>query len=216
MYHSFSALTFIWSLPFGHVCPLITSCSFHKDTNHIGLEPILMTLLKISTSVVILFLNQSCSGVLGIRTSPDRLWKGTFNAKECSRHCFLHYKSFLCPHITNLQRKKWNFCYTTQLPSNTLDDTYCSRSTLPGINSLGGGGRGNQEGWPDHSSEAKELATCYAWNHLEFWQSLHPLRFRTLSHREQAGSSLPNLTRWHGVPNATGVVHISDLLKSPW
>lgn len=57
MNHSFSALTFIWSLPFGHVCPLITSCSFHKDTNHIGLEPILITLLKISTSVVTLFLN---------------------------------------------------------------------------------------------------------------------------------------------------------------
>lgn len=110
-------------------------------------------------------------------------------------------------HITNLQRKKWNFCYRIQLPSNTLDDRH---------QQSGAGGGGNQEGWPDHSSEAKELATCYAWSHLEFWQSLQPLRFHTLSHREQAGSSLSNLTRWHEVPNAIGIVHISNLLKSPW
>lgn len=77
--------------------------SFHKNTNHIGLEHILMTLSKISTSVVTLFLNQSCSGVLGIRVCPDQLWKGTFNSKSyghlqlCSHHWFLHYKSFLCP-----------------------------------------------------------------------------------------------------------------------
>lgn len=78
MDHSFSALMFTWCSLF------IPSFPFHEDTNHIGLEPILMMSSKTSTSVVTLFLNQPRSGELGIITSPGQLWKSTLNSQSLS------------------------------------------------------------------------------------------------------------------------------------
>lgn len=57
-----------------------------------------------------------------------------------------------------------------------------------------------------------ELVISYTQSHLEFG-SLSNLEILVSSYSKQTGSSLPNLTRWYGVPCAIGIVRILDLLK---
>lgn len=160
-------------------CLFIPGFSFHKDTDHVGSETILMR-SKISTSVVTLSLNQSCSGVLGIRTSPDQLWKAHSTHRVTIIYCyvvivaFFFVNPFSTPQIGNLHMEKWSSCCTVQLFSCTLYDTVHIH---------------NARHQQSREREPGRQGSLVILESIKSFGNLQPLRFHILSQR--AGRQQP-------------------------